>query len=114
MMRIRHIVPAIAALVCACSIASLAGPALVPEAIRILPSLTTLDTYGQYTAGAYPAEYAALRRAYVPALSQGIPRDVLAYNTWMRDGHAVEAPVKVIRWSGGTVVWAHLCMPHDC
>lgn len=88
---------------------------IVAQALRILPTLRTLDAYGPYAAGQYPSKYAALHVAYEAALSKGVPRRVLAYNDWMTTGNAVESPVRLVRWSGGgVVVWATLCMPHNC
>jgi inhibitor of lysozyme (Ivy) len=88
---------------------------VVAEALRILPSLTTLDAYGPYVAGEYPSKYAAFHGAYAAALPKGVPRRVLAYNDWMTTANAVENPVRLIRWSGGgVVVWSTLCMPHNC
>jgi hypothetical protein len=92
-----------------------ADPPVVAEALRILPSLTTLDAYGPYVAGQYPSKYEALHRAYEAALFEGVPRGVLAYNVWMTTGNAVETPIRLVRWGrGGIAVWATICMPHDC
>jgi hypothetical protein len=90
-------------------------PPVVAEALRILPSLTTLDAYGPYVAGQYPSKYEAFRGAYEAALPKGMPPRVLAYNDWMTTGRDVETPIKLVRWSrGGVVAWATLCMPHNC
>jgi hypothetical protein len=95
--------------------AASADSAVVAEALRILPSLTTLDAYGPYVAGQYPSKYERFQSAYAAAVHKGVPRRVLAYNTWMTTGNALETPLKLVRWSrGGVVAWATHCMPHNC
>lgn len=95
------------------AVASTDAP-VVTEALRVLPSLRTLNAYGPYVAGEYPSKYKALRSAYEAALLKGMPRSVLAHNDWMTSGTDVETPIRLVRWSGGVVAWATLCMPHNC
>lgn len=107
---------ALSTLIASSGVASASGDSpVVAEALRILPSLTTLNAYGPYVADEYPSKYAAFHGAYEAALPKGVPRRVLAYNDWMTTGNAVESPLRLVRWSrGGVVVWATLCMPHNC
>ena len=115
-----HRLTAAFALAAVVSTATFAAPAhadtaVASEALRIVPSLKTLDTYGPYVAKGRAFSYPEFTAAFHRALRQSVSPETLRYNTWMTGDGGLVDEYMLVQWSGGgPVMWSSLCMAHNC
>jgi len=91
-----------------------ARSAVVAQALTILPTLRSLDTFGPYSPDNDIWNDRPFLGAYDAAIRAGVPAPAREFNTWMTTGTGLTSPVRIVHWRGGTIVWANRCEPHDC